>query len=88
MLLTEDDNVFQILTPEGEVTGKVPALDDSEFVRLYRWMVFGRIFSDRMVALQRQGRMGTFAPAKRTGSDLCWYGCAPPAARLANGQLP
>ena len=25
-------------------------------------MVFGRVYSDRMVALQRQGRMGTFAP--------------------------
>jgi pyruvate dehydrogenase E1 component alpha subunit len=76
MLLTEDDNVFQILTPEGEVTGKVPALDDSEFVRLYRWMVFGRIFSDRMVALQRQGRMGTFAPLN--GQEATCVGMAAP----------
>ncbi|MCB0211114.1 MAG: pyruvate dehydrogenase (acetyl-transferring) E1 component subunit alpha [Anaerolineae bacterium] len=57
-----NDRVYQILTPTGDVIGSVPDLSDEKLRDLYRWMVQGRIFSDRMVALQRQGRMGTFAP--------------------------
>lgn len=57
-----DDRVYQILTPSGDVAGRVPDLSPATLLDLYRWMVAGRIFSDRMVALQRQGRMGTFAP--------------------------
>lgn len=57
-----NDRVHQILTPTGDVTGSVPDLSNERLLDLYRWMVQGRIFSDRMVALQRQGRMGTFAP--------------------------
>lgn len=62
MLFTADDAMYQVLAPDGSVVNSVPDLPDNEHLRLYRWMVFGRIFSDRMVALQRQGRMGTFAP--------------------------
>lgn len=57
-----DNPIYQILTPAGDVIGDVPDLADETLVGLYRWMVMARIFSDRMVALQRQGRMGTFAP--------------------------
>ncbi len=56
------DICYQILTPEGEVVGDLPDFSSEQFIDLYRWMVFGRTFSNRMVALQRQGRMGTFAP--------------------------
>jgi pyruvate dehydrogenase E1 component alpha subunit len=58
------------------VVGDVPALKDDEHLALYRWMVFGRIFSDRMVALQRQGRMGTFAPLN--GQEATCVGMAAP----------
>ena len=37
-------------------------------------MVYGRLFSDRMVALQRQGRMGTFGPL--TGQEASLVGLA------------
>ncbi len=54
--------MYQVLSPEGEVMGPIPNLSPGELVSFYRWMVTGRVFSNRMVALQRQGRMGTFAP--------------------------
>ncbi|MGB0389062.1 MAG: pyruvate dehydrogenase (acetyl-transferring) E1 component subunit alpha [Ardenticatenaceae bacterium] len=58
------EDVVQVLTKDGQVVGELPDLSAKELVGFYRWMVFGRVFSDRMVALQRQGRMGTFAPLR------------------------
>jgi pyruvate dehydrogenase E1 component alpha subunit len=57
-----NDEPYQILNPQGEVVGDVPDVPPDRLVSWYRWLVVGRAFSDRMVALQRQGRMGTFAP--------------------------
>jgi pyruvate dehydrogenase E1 component alpha subunit len=36
-------------------------LGDKELVELYRWLVLLRTFDERAVALQRQGRIGTYA---------------------------
>lgn len=36
-------------------------LDDKDLVELYRWLVLLRTFDERAVALQRQGRIGTYA---------------------------
>jgi pyruvate dehydrogenase E1 component alpha subunit len=41
-----------------------PKLPASELKRLYRAMLLGRRLDERMVRLQRQGRIGTFAPIK------------------------
>ncbi len=70
------DEIHQILTPEGTVVGEVPDLAAGRFVDLYRWMVYGRIFSDRMIALQRQGRIGTFGPLN--GQEAALVGLAAP----------
>lgn len=70
------DTIYQVLSPEGNVVGNVPNLPHSTLLSLYRWMVFGRIFSDRMVAMQRQGRMGTFAPLN--GQEAACVGMAAP----------
>jgi pyruvate dehydrogenase E1 component alpha subunit len=59
---TVAEKVYQVLTPEGKVVGQLPDLPDDRLLKFYRWLVLGRLFSDRMVALQRQGRMGTYAP--------------------------
>jgi len=56
------EKMHQRLTPAGEIIGEMPDLSPAELLAFYRWMVFGRVYSNRMVALQRQGRMGTFAP--------------------------
>lgn len=57
------DAPHQILDPEGRVRdGVTPPLPDDEVLAAYRLMVLTRTASQRMVNLQRQGRMGTFAP--------------------------
>ncbi len=68
--------VCQVLTPEGKVVGEVPNLSAERLLGLYRWMVLGRVFSERMVALQRQGRMGTFGPLH--GQEATAVGLAAP----------
>jgi len=76
MLTATTDKIYQIINPEGQVVAEVPNLPPEKLLSLYRWMVFGRIFSDRMVALQRQGRMGTFAPLN--GQEAACVGLAAP----------
>lgn len=55
--------------PGGKVNGPVPDLPAARLLDLYRWMVLGRTFSDKMIALQRQGRMGTFGSLN--GMEAC-----------------
>jgi pyruvate dehydrogenase E1 component alpha subunit len=55
------DHMHQIITPEGQVVGALPDIPNQQLLQFYRWMLFGRVTSNRMVALQRQGRLGTFA---------------------------
>lgn len=56
----------QILRYIGDGAG-VPDLDvpegltDKDLIELYRWLVLLRTFDERAVALQRQGRIGTYA---------------------------
>ena len=76
MPIATTDKVHQIINAAGQVVGAVPDLPAEKMLNLYRWMIFGRIFSDRMVALQRQGRMGTFAPAN--GQEAACVGRAAP----------
>ncbi len=54
------DKPFQIIAPDGTVVGQVPDLPPDTLKALYRWMWLGRLFTDKMMAMQRQGRMGTF----------------------------
>jgi len=70
------DEVHQVLTPSAEVVGDLPDLSASRMLQFYRWMVLGRTFSNRMVAMQRQGRMGTFAPLN--GQEAASVGLAGP----------
>lgn len=57
------DAPYQVMDSEGRVRdGLVPPLLDDEVLAAYRLMLLTRTTSQRMVNLQRQGRMGTFAP--------------------------
>lgn len=69
-------SVHQVLSPEGKIVGEVPNLSAEHLMGLYRWMVLGRVFSERMVSLQRQGRMGTFGPLH--GQEATTVGLAAP----------
>ncbi|UCH74621.1 MAG: pyruvate dehydrogenase (acetyl-transferring) E1 component subunit alpha [Rhodospirillales bacterium] len=53
----------RILDPDGTIDGAPPAFarDRNTLVALYRWMVLCRAFDAKAVALQRTGRLGTFA---------------------------
>src|SRR6185503_13983964 len=56
---------LSILDSDGTLDADLdPALPPDELRRLYRGMLLGRRLDDRMVRLQRQGRIGTFAPIK------------------------
>jgi 2-oxoisovalerate dehydrogenase E1 component alpha subunit len=52
------------LTPEGQLNTPLPAWADdfNLLTRLYRQMVLTRLFDQKAVALQRTGRIGTYAP--------------------------
>ncbi|MHC4088965.1 MAG: pyruvate dehydrogenase (acetyl-transferring) E1 component subunit alpha, partial [Planctomycetota bacterium] len=54
-----------ILNAEGEVDEALdPGLDHDSLLRIYRAMVLTRKLDERMIVMQRQGRMGTFAPGR------------------------
>ncbi len=58
-------NHLSILDEFGEVDRELePAIPDELLLKLYRAMLLGRRFDERMLILQRQGRLGTFAPIK------------------------
>ncbi|MGV8844409.1 MAG: pyruvate dehydrogenase (acetyl-transferring) E1 component subunit alpha [Pseudomonas sp.] len=52
------------LDPDGHLLGPLPvwAEDVDLLTRLYRQMVLARLFDQKAVALQRTGRIGTYAP--------------------------
>jgi pyruvate dehydrogenase E1 component alpha subunit len=64
---------LSILEPDGTVDSDlVPDLSDDRLLELYRAMVLGRQFDARQLNLQRQGRIGTFAPV--TGQEAAQIG--------------
>jgi len=56
---------LSILDSDGSLdTALEPKLSPEQLQRLYRGMLLGRRLDERMLRLQRQGRIGTFAPIK------------------------
>jgi pyruvate dehydrogenase E1 component alpha subunit len=56
---------LSVLDAEGNLDASLdPRLPAEELKRLYRGMLLARRLDERMVRLQRQGRIGTFAPIK------------------------
>jgi 2-oxoisovalerate dehydrogenase E1 component alpha subunit len=55
---------LQILNEKAQVCGLVPefAKDEKQLKDLYRTMVLTRLFDKKAIALQRTGKMGTYAP--------------------------
>jgi pyruvate dehydrogenase E1 component alpha subunit len=56
-------DVLRIIGNGGDIPDeRVPeGLSDKDLVELFRWLVLLRTFDERAVALQRQGRLGTYA---------------------------
>jgi pyruvate dehydrogenase E1 component alpha subunit len=63
-MANEAFSTIQILSPEGKVVnpGLMPQLTDEQLRELMRKMVFTRIWDQRAIALNRQGRLGFYAP--------------------------
>jgi pyruvate dehydrogenase E1 component alpha subunit len=56
---------LSVLDADGNLDSAVePPIPAEELKRFYRSMVLARRFDERMLRLQRQGRIGTFAPIK------------------------
>jgi pyruvate dehydrogenase E1 component alpha subunit len=56
---------LSILDQEGEIDQSLdPQLPEELLLKFYRTMVLARRFDERMLILQRQGKIGTFAPLK------------------------
>ena len=67
------DDPLQILDPEGQVVdgATVPDLSDDALVSMYRDMRFARHLDERLISLQRQGRLGTYSSlAGQEGSQI------------------
>lgn len=67
---------YQILDEEGNVVGAVPDLSGERMLELYRFMQLGRAFSNKIIALQRQGRATTFGSL--VGQEATAIGVAAP----------
>ncbi len=55
--------IVRFVDEDGKLVAPKSPLPDARVVELYRHMVRSRRFDARMMKLQRQGRMGTFAPS-------------------------
>jgi pyruvate dehydrogenase E1 component alpha subunit len=65
--------MFQILTPSGALNQESP-LEVEMIRRLYRAMVFARTYDRKGTALQKQGRLATYAPFE--GQEAAQVGSA------------
>lgn len=56
--------MFQVLNQDGEVVNEdqMPDLSDEELQELMKRMVYTRVLDQRSIALNRQGRLGFYAP--------------------------
>lgn len=73
--IKEKVEYLSILDPEGVVDEKLdPALGADLALYIYRLMMRSRRFDERMVNLQRQGRIGTYGPSH--GHEACFCGAS------------
>ena len=67
---------YQLLDTDGKLVGQMPDLSDERLLALYRYMQLGRAFSNKIIALQRQGRATTFGSL--AGQEATAVGLAAP----------
>ena len=63
--VSEKVEYLSILNEKGRLDKKLePDISEDDLLQLHRVMVLGRRFDERLLNLQRQGRIGTFPPIK------------------------
>lgn len=64
---------LSILDEDGKLDADLePDIDDQLLLKMHRAMLLSRRFDERLLTLQRQGRIGTFAPVR--GQEACQIG--------------
>ncbi len=58
---TSKPKALRVIDKKGRLVGEDPGLDPELYQQMYRNMVLSRELDRRMLALQRQGRIGTYA---------------------------
>lgn len=71
-----DTIAYQTLDIGGNLVGTMPNLSTERLLALYRFMHLGRAFSNKIIALQRQGRATTFGSL--LGQEAAAVGLAAP----------
>lgn len=78
MLGQLEKNLVQYVAPDGSLSPAGQAVWDGltaeEKKSFYRWMLYIRLFDRRSILLQRQGRIGTYAPLE--GQEAAQVGSA------------
>ncbi|MGE0712093.1 MAG: thiamine pyrophosphate-dependent dehydrogenase E1 component subunit alpha [Planctomycetota bacterium] len=70
----DHQELLSILSPDGSVDpARDPGLSDQTLLQLYRTMVATRVMDERLMNLQRQGRI--FFYLASTGQEACAIGC-------------
>lgn len=60
-----NNEFIQVMDPEGRVDkAAVRGISEAEMMKMYRLMVFTRLWNTKALSLQRQGRMGTIASVR------------------------
>jgi pyruvate dehydrogenase E1 component alpha subunit len=67
---------LSVLSPDGEIISgqEPPALEDGQLLELMRRMVFTRTWDQRAVSLNRQGRLGFYAPVSGQEASIVGTG--------------
>jgi pyruvate dehydrogenase E1 component alpha subunit len=73
--LKTSSKLFQILKPDGSLTSETePSLSEEQLLSSYRNMALTRILDEKLVGLQRQGRIGTYVSC--AGQEAAQVGSA------------
>jgi pyruvate dehydrogenase E1 component alpha subunit len=57
----KERDMYSVLTPEGEITSSGdPRIPSEDLLTAYNSMVLSRILDEKLISLQRQGRLGTY----------------------------
>ncbi len=68
-----DTTMLQVMAPDGRIVDHefAETIPDADVVALYEAMLAQRAYDDRMIKMQRQGRLGFYLAC--TGEEVCSY---------------
>jgi len=74
--LAPDAPLLRVLDPDGQAVAPLPEVPPDDLRRLFRHIVKMRVLDQRMLSLQRQGRIGFYGTA--AGQEAAVTGSAYP----------